>query len=137
MQSYIITKTPLCTKNEPSVNPTLINHANKVHELERGLLGLIGVLAPSEFNSKVDSISHYRKSTKLQYHMQITIRHHVLGSVTYYLFHSVSLWTSIHSLRRWKLEPFKTIILFLSYKSFYCFFNWHILAFQEHNVKFH
>ena len=33
------------------------------------LLGPIGVLAPSESNSEVDSTSHYKKSTTLQYHM--------------------------------------------------------------------
>ena len=91
MQSYIITKTPLCTKNEPRVNPTLINRANKVHELERGLVGPIRVLAPSKFNFEVDPTSHYRKSTELQYHMQITIRHHVLRPMTCYPFHSIPL----------------------------------------------
>ena len=34
-----------------------------------GPLGPIGILAPSESNSKVDSTSHYRESIELQYPM--------------------------------------------------------------------
>ena len=52
-------------KSEPRVNLTLIIRANKVYELKAGTIGTIEVLAPLESNSKVDSTSHYRKSTKL------------------------------------------------------------------------
>ena len=37
--------------------------------LKQGPLGPIGVLALSESNSKVDSISHYRESIELHYPM--------------------------------------------------------------------
>ena len=47
--------------------------------LERGPLGPIGVLAPLESNSEVDSTSHYQELGKLQYHMHITMAHYVLG----------------------------------------------------------
>ena len=51
---------------------------------ERGPLGPMGILVPLEFDSKVDSTSHYRESTELQYPMKITTKHQVLGSVTCY-----------------------------------------------------
>ena len=42
--------------SEPIVNSTLISYANKVYELERGTIKThMTVLAPSKFNSKVDS----------------------------------------------------------------------------------
>ena len=52
--------------------------------LERGPLGLIGVLAPLISNSEIDLTSHYRESTTLRYLMYITTRDQVLGLVTYY-----------------------------------------------------
>ena len=54
-------------KNEPKANLTLITHANKVYELKEGPLGLIGILAPLESNSEVDSKSYYRESIEIQY----------------------------------------------------------------------
>ena len=65
--------------SEPRVILTLITHANKVFELEWEPLGPIGVLAPSDSNSEVDSTSHYQELAKLQYHMHITMAHYVLG----------------------------------------------------------
>ena len=58
--------------------------------LECGLLELVGVLAPSKSNFEIDSTSHYKKSTALQYLMYITTRHQVLGYVTYYPLHADS-----------------------------------------------
>ena len=54
-------------KSEPKTSPTLITRANKVYELMWGLLEPIGVLAPLESNSEVDSTSHYRVSNELLY----------------------------------------------------------------------
>ena len=56
-------------KSEPRANPTFITHAGKVYELKVGPLEPIGILAPSESNSKVDSTSHYKESIELQYPM--------------------------------------------------------------------
>ena len=52
-------------KSELRADSTLINRANKVHELERGLLRLIGILSSLESTSEVDSTFHYKKSIKL------------------------------------------------------------------------
>ena len=57
---------------------------------EQGPLGQIEVLAPSESNSKINSISHYREFSTLQYTMYITTRHQVLEYVTYYPLHANS-----------------------------------------------
>ena len=43
--------------------------------LKRGPLGPLRVLTPSESNYEVDSISHYRELTKLQYPTYITTKH--------------------------------------------------------------
>ena len=59
--------------------------------LERGPLGPIGVLAPSESTSKIDSTSHYRKSTTFQYPIYITTINQVLKSMTYDPLHANSL----------------------------------------------
>ena len=45
-------------KSEPRSNPTLINHVIMVMNSKRRLLGLIRVLTPLKFKSKVDSIFH-------------------------------------------------------------------------------
>ena len=47
--------------SEPRVDPTLINHTNKVYKLRVMTIGTYRVvLAPSESNFKFDSIFHYR-----------------------------------------------------------------------------
>ena len=56
-------------KSEPGANLTLITHANKVYKLEWQPLGPIGVLTPLKSNFEVDSTSHYRELTELQYLM--------------------------------------------------------------------
>ena len=56
-------------KSEPKANPTLITYANKVYELKARTTKTIGVLAPLESNSEVDSTSHYKESIELQYLM--------------------------------------------------------------------
>ena len=80
--------------------------------LEGGPLGSVGVLTPLESNFKVDSTFYYRESTALQYPMLKTTRHYVLGFVTYYPLHSVSPWTDILSLTRWKLSTFQEYIYY-------------------------
>ena len=57
----------LMHKSELRDDSTLINRANKVHKLKRGLLRLIGILSSLESTSEVDSTFHYKKSIKLQY----------------------------------------------------------------------
>ena len=59
--------------------------------LNQGPLRPIGVPAPLESKSKIDSKSHYTESTELQYLMYITTRHQVLKSVTYYPLYADSL----------------------------------------------
>ena len=57
-------------KSERRANQTFLTYANKVYmSLEQGPQRPIGILAPSESNSKVDSTSHYKESIKLQYLM--------------------------------------------------------------------
>ena len=56
--------------------------------LKRVPLETIEILALSESNSEIDSTSHYRESTTLQYPMYIIMRHQVLRSITYYLLHA-------------------------------------------------
>ena len=45
-------------KSEPRDNSTFIIHANKVYELRAGTIGTYRVLAPSESNYEVDSVSY-------------------------------------------------------------------------------
>ena len=71
-------------KSELRANPNLTNHASKVYKVQWRPLRRRRILDPLKSNSKVDSTSYYKESTKLQYPMEITMRHHVLKSVTYY-----------------------------------------------------
>ena len=59
----------LMHKSKPKANLALIFRASKVYKHRVRPLGLVGVLVPSYSNSKVDLISQYKESTKLQYHM--------------------------------------------------------------------
>ena len=69
MQRCVIVKTPLCTKvNLESILPSLSIQIRYMSS-KQGPLGPIGVLAPSKSNFEVDSTSHYKESTKLQYPM--------------------------------------------------------------------
>ena len=84
---------------------------------ERGPLGPIGVLAPLESNSEIDSTSHYRESTALQYLICITTRHQVLGFMTYYPLYVNSPWTGFNNLTRYFYNKSKLPLKSLSYIS--------------------
>ena len=69
MQPNVITKMPLCIKvNLEPIRPSEPMQTWYMSS-KQGPLGLVGVLVPSYSNSKVDLISHYKESTKLQYPM--------------------------------------------------------------------